>query len=59
MKWLLRVLGWKRPERPAELDVTKRRSDAALVKANAALREASRLDRMRASFQRADNRLRG
>lgn len=55
--WLLRVLGWKRPERPRELDVTKRRSDAVVQRANAAIRESDNLERMRGSFRRASRRL--
>lgn len=55
--WLRRMLGWKRPERPEELDVAKRRSDAVIKRAEAAIRESDNLERMRSSFRRAGRRL--
>lgn len=55
--WLLRMLGWKRPERPRELDVTQRRSDAVLQRAEAAIRESDDIEKLRGSFRRAGRRL--
>lgn len=57
---LLRMLGFPkhRPEDP-ELVRAKVRSDAVLEKATRVLREQSRIEQLRASFQRAGQRLGG
>lgn len=57
MKWLLRMLGLRRPEPPAELERVKRRSDAVLAKTARVLAEVSRQEQMRDSFIRANRRL--
>lgn len=58
MNWLRRMLGLPR-HKPVDLEKTKERSDAVLVKANAVLVEQRRIAVMRGSFQRADQRLGG
>ncbi len=64
-EWLRRMLGHYRPKPNPELEVQAVRSDAALTKAANALKregavqEARRIEQLRGSFRRADQRLGG
>ncbi len=55
--WLRRMLGLRRPDPNPELVTVKERSDAVLAKASRVIVEKQRIESMRASFRRADQRL--
>lgn len=57
--WLMQMLGLRRPEPPLELVRVKVRSDAVLAKARRVVVEQQRVELMRGSFKRAEDRIGG